>query len=411
MATPIKRIEKEFFLKVLCNEQIPVIYLKNQTEYTLTLEKATETDLHFRSNRIIPGLRVRRKMGLMFNYWGRVISFSSEIIAFRDAHIVLAAPEAIYKDLSRSFSRVPGPQDVTIQFLLSGERYSLAYPQIEEFERELDFEQAAENLDLKNLSGLISQIAEWISGYANGHRITIFKDVKPTSIEERLVAKTGKALYLPSTQKPFPKADPYPKKRLITEDIFRDYIEGSGTDPKFLDDTVSRFIRAKLDAGFLSDAWVPIQFHQYMIGYIHLWITDAAKQPLTYSIIDVVFQFASILAFSLKENGFFESGRIQNEPLTGKIIDISASGLLFVYPQSDITSFLTPDSEITLTIITPKRSISAKARIVRRFKGVSQVYFGCQFLNMLPEDTRFLFEFIYGRLLTDADAGFLAGQV
>jgi hypothetical protein len=97
MATPIKGIEKNFFLKVLYDEQIPVIYLKDQTEYTLTLEKAPKEELYFRSNSIISGLRAKRKMGLMFNYWGRVISFSSEIISFRDDHIVVAAPEAIYR--------------------------------------------------------------------------------------------------------------------------------------------------------------------------------------------------------------------------------------------------------------------------------------------------------------------------
>jgi hypothetical protein len=30
---------------------------------------------------------------------------------------------------------------------------------------------------------------------------------------------------------------------------------------------------------------------------------------------------------------------------------------------------------------------------------------------MAPEDTRFFFEFIYGRPFTDIDATFLAGQV
>jgi hypothetical protein len=411
MATPIKRIEKDFLLKVVYDEQIPIVYLKNRTEYTLTLEKPTRTEIYFKAVRIIPGLRLKRKMNLMFDFRGRMISFSTEIISFRDEHIVAAAPEFLYKNLDRSYSRVPNPQDVKIQILFSGERYSLAYPKVQEFERELSFGQVVKFVDPKNLTGLIAQMAEWIKGYANGHRLTIFKDIRPASIEERLIAETGKALYLPSTLGSFPKTDPYPKKRLITEDIFRRYMESTGTDPNFLDDAVTRFIRAKFDAGFFSDAWVPIQFQQYVVGYIHLWINTEGKTPFSYEIIDNVFQFANVLAFALKENGYFESGRIRNDPFEGKIIDISVSGVLFAYPHSAISSSLVPESELVVTVVTPNRSLSANARIVRRYKDSIQGYFGCCFLDMTPEDTRFLFEFIYGRPFTDSDAVFLTGQV
>ncbi|MDR2742781.1 MAG: PilZ domain-containing protein [Treponema sp.] len=347
----------------------------------------------------------------MFDFRSRMISLSTQIISFRDEHIVAVLPEFLYMNLDRSYSRVPNPPDVKIQLLLSGERYSLAYPKVQEFEQELSYGQVVKNVGPKNLTGLIAQMAEWINGYANGHRLTIFKDVRLASIEERIIAETGKALYLPSTLGSFPKTDPYPQKRLITEDIFRRYMESTGTDPKFLDDAVTRFIRAKFEAGFFSDAWVPIQFQQYVVGYIHLWINAEGKMPFNYEVIDTVFQFASVLAFSLKENGYFESGRIKNTPFEGKIIDISVSGVLFAYPHSTISSSLVPKSELTITIITPKRSIIANAHIVRRYKDSVQGYFGCRFLDMAPEDTRFLFEFIYGRPFTDTDAIFLAGQV
>jgi hypothetical protein len=38
-------------------------------------------------------------------------------------------------------------------------------------------------------------------------------------------------------------------------------------------------------------------------------------------------------------------------------------------------------------------------------------YFGCRFLDVAPEDMRFLFEYIYGKPFTDSDASFLSGQV
>jgi hypothetical protein len=411
MAVPIKRVEKDFILKVVFDEQIPIIYLRNRTIYLLTLEKPAKAEIYLISNRFIPGLQARRKINLSVNFRNQVISFFAEIISVRDRHIAATVPELLYKNLDRSYSRVPDPPDVKIRLLFVGEHYSLSYPKIQKFEWEMSSDQIAENVNPKNMAGLVVQMGEQIGEYADGHRITLFKDVKPTSIEEHLIAETGKAIYLPSTQGKFPKTDHYPKRRLITEEIFRRYMESAGTDPKLLDDAVTRFIRAKFDAGFLSDAWVPIQFQEYVVGYIHLWITDGEKKPFGDDVIDAVFQFAGVFAFSLKENGYFEAGRRRNEPFEGKIIDISVSGFLFAYPHSAISSSLVQDRELKVTIITPKRSIFTNARIVRRYKDSMQGYFGCRFLDMAPEDTRFLFEFIYGRPFTDMDAAFLAGQV
>jgi len=69
------------------------------------------------------------------------------------------------------------------------------------------------------------------------------------------------------------------------------------------------------------------------------------------------------------------------------------------------------DAELSVAIEAPNRNINVNARIVRRFKDKSACYFGCRFLNMAPEDTRFLFEHLYGRQYDDNDSAFLTGQV
>jgi hypothetical protein len=102
---------------------------------------------------------------------------------------------------------------------------------------------------------------------------------------------------------------------------------------------------------------------------------------------------------------------MRNEPFEGKVIDISASGLLFAYPHSPLSTALLADTELSVKLIAPRRAINANAKIVRRYRDNSQGYFGCRFLDMAPEDLRFLFEFIYGKPFTDTDASFLSGQV
>jgi len=410
MATPIKRIEKDFLLKVLYDEQIPVMYIKAKTQYILMVEKPTKGQMFFKSDRPIEGMKGRKKLDLMFDYRGQVIIFSVEILEYRDDHIVTKEPDALYKNLDRSFSRVSTPTDLQVQFTFLGDRYSLTYPKVTEYDA-LNPSDLITNSNPKNLSGLVAQMALSIKNFATSYKLVIFKDVKPTSTEERLLAETGKALFIPSTLGPLPADDPYPKKRLITEGIFHRYLESTGVDLKYVNDACTRFIEQKHKAGILSDLWVPILFQEYVVGYVHIWISKEGMLPLDYAVIDNMYQFSKILAYSLKLNGYFESGKLKNEPFEGKIIDISASGLLFTYPNSAFANTLMPDSELAVKLITNRRTVNAKAKIVRRYKDNIQGYFGCRFVDLEPEDLRFLFEYIYGKTFTDADAAFLSGQV
>jgi len=171
-------------------------------------------------------------------------------------------------------------------------------------------------------------------------------------------------------------------------------------------------MKNKFNDKIYSDAWVPILFHEYVVGYIHIWINKEGRLPFDFTILDNLFQFSKVLAFSLKENGYFETGKIENEPFESKVLDISASGLLFACSHGfSIASLLLVDSELTVTIEAQARRINVIAKIVRRFKDKNAVYFGCRFMGMAPEDTRFLFEYLYGRQIDDSDSAFLSGQV
>jgi hypothetical protein len=410
MATPIKRIEKEFFLKVLYDEQLPIIYLRNRTEYVLRVEQPVKDKLYFLTDRPIPALKPREKLNLMFDYQEKIITFTVEIAAIRENHITAVVPEFMHKDLGRSHSRVATPPDLSVQFTFRGDRYSLSFPKITDFDSG-EMTEFMENLDPLNLNELIGQIGTWIKTFANGFKLVIFKDAPPATAEENILAETGKTIYIPSTLGPLPSVDPFPKKRLVTGDMFKRYLESAGVDEKRLDETVAQFIRSKFGGGIFSDAWVPILFQEYVIGYIHVWISREDLPALSYEALETLWQSARVLAFSLKINGYFDSGRLENEPFTGNVIDISASGLLFAYPISDLAQALRPDLELSVKLSSPKRDIEATAQIVRQYSDKTTSYFGCRFLDIAPEDIRFLFEFIYGKPFTDEDAYFLEGHV
>ncbi|MCL2230655.1 MAG: PilZ domain-containing protein [Treponema sp.] len=411
MATPVGRIEKEFLFKALFDEQLPIMYIKDRTEFILTLTRPANEELVLRPDRSLGKLKPRSKLALLFDYRGQVIDFNAEIIAQKEELIYCKAPDTLYKNLDRDFLRVDAPSDLNILFTFRGDRYNLTFPKVHEYES-VTAEDLIRTMDPKNLSGLIKQIAGMLNNFADGFKIINFKDKKPDSLEERVVAETGKTLFIPSTVGFLPKTDPYPKKRIITEDIFKRYLESTGVGANYLDENISRIFKNKFSDGIYSDAWVPILFHEYVIGYIHIWIDKQGKLPFDFTILDNVYQYAKVLAFSLKENGYFEHGKVQNQPFDGRVLDISASGLLFACPLgSPLLSTLLVDAELTVTIQAENRTINVVERIVRRFKDKSACYFGCRFTNMEPEDTRFLFEHLYGRQLDSSDSAFLSGQV
>jgi len=407
MATPVKNTEKELLLSVLFEEKIPVIYYKDRVEYVFLLKKPAKDDMVFEVNQPIEKLKTKERIDLTFEYKGKAVAFIAEVVQIKEQEITCAIPDYFYKDLDRSYSRVSVPAQMQVNFTFLGDRYDLAFPKLPEYNTE-DLGHVFQDEDIKNLSGLIVQMSKWIKSFASNYRLVIFKDVKPSSTEERIIAETGRALLLPSTREGFPQSDPFPRKRIITEDVFKRYLESTGIGVAFINNACARFVKAKVDSNIYSDAWVPILFHEYVIGYVHIWIDVEGKPPFNFEMINTLFQLTKVLAYSLKINGYFEKGKLKNDPFEGKVIDISASGLLFAYPaSSSISSALKPESRLTVKITTPERSITTEATIARRFKDKTIRYYGCRFEKMEEEDHRYLFEFIYGKQLTDSDSEFL----
>jgi hypothetical protein len=411
MATPITRIEKDILLNNIFDEQIPMMHIKGKTQYILTIERPTiKGELFLKADRPIEKLKANTDINLLVDYHGMAIIFSVHVTNIKNEHIIAHEPEYLYKNLDRSFSRVAIPEDLHVHFTFVEDRYSLSYPRLLEYEMDnlADFFQ---NLDPKNLTGIIEQIATWVKGFASGHKIVLFKaGIEPKGIEERLLAETGKALFLPSTEGSLPNEDPSPKKRVITEDYFKRFLEFTGINKRLLDETCAQYIERKSKAGIISDLWVPIIFQEYVIGYIRVWVDSTKMLPLDYDVIDNLYQFAKAFAYSLKSNGFFDAGKIKNDPFEAKITDISASGLLFVYPLPTFYSFVRPDTELTVKLMTDIWTLNSKIRVVRRYKENGLGCYGCRFIDIVPEDHRFLFEYIYGKKFNDEEAGLITGQ-
>ena len=417
MATATGRIEKEFYLKALCDEQAPVAFLRDGAEYALRARRIAGNRIVFASDRPLPSLTPGRSIDLLFKHQGKALAFAAKVSEARRNSVVVEAPEFMYKNLGRSHPRVAKPPDLQARFTFWGERYSLSFPKIapRDSEDAAEFMEKLKPLDpgrLGDPNKLVARIKLWLKDFADGFKLTIFKDMRGASAEEAIIAKTGKAFFLPSTLGSLPSADPCPDKRLVTDDMLKRHLSGSaGVDERYVDAAAARFVRMKREKGVFSEVWVPILFQDYVVGCLHVWSSREDLPPPDYEFLDTLFQFARALSLSLKASGYFDSGRLDNEPFAARVVDISASGLLFSCPFTSLSRALRPDAKLSVKLLAPGRAVDTAARIVRRYIDRTGSYFGCRFLDMEPEDIRFLFEFLYGKPFVEEDACFLAGQM
>jgi hypothetical protein len=407
MATQIRRIEKEFFLKELYDKKIPLVYLRDQKKYSFTLENTAKTELVLKPENPITGLKPRTRMELMFDFQGQVLSCVIEIDTMKEGIITAGIPEFLYKNLDRSYSRVTVPQDLQMRFSFHQDRYNLPFPKVSSFED--DPEEKSQSV--QGVPAILERLGAWVNDLGGSYKLVVFKDSNPSTTEERVVAETGKAFFLASTREPLPETDPFPGGRIITADLFKRYLESTGVDPKYLDDTCKRFVQAKLTRGIFSDIWAPILFQEYIVGYIHVWSKNSWTPPFGTAVLDTLYGYAKELVRSLRANGFFEKGRRHNEAFVGRIIDISVSGLLFAYPKSSLSSALLVNSRILIRLVTAGRTIRSDAKIVRRYRESGLVYYGCHFLDIPFDEMQYLFEYLYGKILDDTNTIFQIGKM
>lgn len=416
MSTQIKRIEKEYFLSKLAAEQIPVIYIFNRQDYVLKVDKISTKEIEFVVEKPIEGLVENKKINLMFDYKGLSISFSTEIKAVTEHVVTTTIPEVLYKNLARSNQRIAVPTDLQIKLMSLEDRYSLPFPKASAFEP-LDTSAVLPGIDPQNFNAIVAKMMQEVKPYTDGCKIVYYNaTVQPDKTEERIVAENGKILFIPSSGDQFPETF-VSEKRFITKAIFKRYFESVGIGAGFLDQTLAQFLKAKEDEGILSALWIPFMFQEYVVGYIYVWrsnhIADEKvnKIPFSEEFAEKIYQYGKCIVFSLEKRGYFEAGRMKDRVINGKVADISASGLRFAVPNSFVFQSLQPGVELAVTLQAPQRTIDVKVKVRRRYKEGSLVYLGCSFIDITPDDSQFLFEFIYGKPANPAAENFLAGNV
>ena len=402
MGSTISRIEREFILNSVCDNAIPLKLSGYKVKASGTLETVDDDFIIISSEEGVEELfPVGSEVRVYFSYYGHVMTFVTHVSGILDGNLKADVPESIHKNLTRKYERVVPPDGVSISFEQRGAKIALSFPRTEEYDP-VDIPEYTEGYDPGNIQGLVAAFREKVKDKVSENTVTMYRGRPPKGLEETLICQTGKIFYIPSTLGNLPENDYELDGRIVTRALLL-RSERIGVNEEVLQDRLPVLLAEKREKGIIAEIFCPIIYHEYAVGFIHLVQSGRKDKVFDRALLDETYQFSKILAYALKISGYFKETIPEKSEYDGEILDMSASGLLFANNSEALEKSLLLYSDIDVQFRFGPRSMRIGARIMRKFSGNSVNYFGIQFMEIKPEDFRFLFDFVYGRDVTSEE--------
>ncbi len=394
MSREIRRIEKEFILKNAIEKHLPIelhyethrygYVLVSMTEDELVLHPAGESGLSAQLDEaVVAFMRFR----------GQVITFKTKITDSRNDALVLRQPEIVYRDLSRGFERILSPDGISVSFMVEGTRVDLSYPASENYEpvQEPTFDPG---FDATQISELLRTFRERAGEHSSDNKIVMFRERKPQTFQERIVARSGKILILPFPQSDFQSLAGDVRDRVLSQEEAIEVEKRAGGEVFTMLDTINQVVKSLNDKEIWEELYCPVLYQEYVVGYLYMIKSGRDVNRFDAQAVEFVLQLSRILAYSLKANGYFREQPVEEEYDEAQLIDISGSGVLFSYPVDGPSMSLYED--IDLVIHLEEDEIPASGRIMRKYKDAGRMYFGVQFTDLGTRGMERLFDRLYG---------------
>lgn len=395
MIQNVTPIEKEFLIKTIAQNEQPVRFHGVSTIGTGLITVLDGKTLGVNLIDTFDGISfsVCEHLTGYFDCHGKTYAFETTVRSVKARELLIDPPVKLLKSLQRKYVRVKKPRGVEVLLHMANEDVSLDYPVCPEYiSVEPSSKQVAGNG--KKIPELVNAFRSELAEKCVNSSIIMFRTKKPESFEENLICKTGKVLFVPSTGSGLPGKDPYPEGRIITrsiEEAYEDpnwFIEGSHFEKILLQKRIS---------GISSEIWCPIVFYQYVVGYI--FVSTTGSESFDISMVDYLWDFSRILAFQLKQTGYFSEMTDHKESVRHKasILDISPGGMLISFPKDEIRAPIRENSILTVDIMANKTAISCSARVCRRYSDGSSQSYGMSFTELSSQDLMTLYECLYRR--------------
>lgn len=393
MIQSVSAIEKEFLIKTIAQNEQPVRLHGISTTGTGVITLIDRSSLVVNLLDTFENLpfSVCEHITGYFDCHGNTYAFETTVRNTKQKEIRIDPPIRLLKSLQRKYVRVRKPRDLSVSLHLANEDIVLDYPVCPEY---ISVESCAKKADAENrkIPELVASFRERLGHEGTDSTIIMFRSRKPETFEEELVSRTGKSLFIPSTGSGLPAKDPYPEGRIITweiEEKFEDpnyFVEGSRFE-KLLGEKKAKDIN--------SEIWCPIVYYQYVVGYILARNTHG--ESLDISTFEYIWDFSRILAWQLRQTGYFDTGSDKKEVRrhAAGVLDISPGGMLISLPQNEIRTPLKDGSVFSAEIRAGSESIECSARVVRRYDDHDSIVYGTMFTDLSAEDLMTLYEFLY----------------
>lgn len=401
MIRNVSPIEKDFLIKTVFQNEQPIRLHGISTAGTGKITTFERSGMSITLLETIDNscFSIFERITGYFDCHGNTYAFETIIRNTNERQINIDSPKNLLKSLQRKYVRVKKPRNITVTFNLSNEEIQMDYPVCPEY---ISIEDKKNNPHFvgKNIIEIIKNFHTEMAKKNSSSTIIMFRNKKPESFEEKLISKTGKILFIPSTKTHLPKNDPYPEGRIITQDI-----EELFEDPNhFVEGThFSKLLQEKAAQGISSEIWCPIVYYQYVVGYI--LSTKKGSDSFDIGMVDYIWDFSRILAHQLKKTGYFEKDSKIKKTVqhSADIIDMSPGGMLISLPMTDIRTPIQEGSIFSVKIQTEKKTIDCTARVARRYMEAHRVVYGTLFLDLSSVDLMHLYETLYRRPFSDND--------
>lgn len=402
MGIGVTRIEQEFILTAVSDKHLPVHLHGSRKEAEGVFVAVTDTEIDVELS-APASFKPDEKVRVFFSYFGHVMTFASHVKRVSEAKLALAYPKGVYKHLQRKYERVAASPEISVSFELESTKVELKFPKSENYTSE-DAPVASDRFNPESIGELVRAFRESVASRSTDNRVVMFRDREPAGIEEATIVRTSRILYIPSTQERFPESDEELPGRIVT----RAMISIPAGEASKGERDVATLLAAKAQEGICAEIYCPVLFQQYVVGYVYLVSRDPAKR-FDGGLLRYVQEFARVLAYSLRINNYFEGVPPGPEVFEPRIVDLSASGLLFAHNSLKLKESLMIYADIVLRAQIGDRRIEIGSRVMRKYEDSNTCYYGVQFLEIQPEDFRFLFEYVYGRQLTKEDSDLWEG--
>jgi hypothetical protein len=401
MGTPVGRIEKEFVFKSLVDEGASADLHSRKKEARVVFAGIGDGRLDLKpAQGDFAGFEKGEEVRIFFYLKNNYHTFNSRILEVKPERIAIMDPNGIYKNLQRKYERVKPERDIEVWFSIKGKKVELNFPKTEHFSS-VEPPKAVLEKNPERIQELITGFRERLAPHVSQNTIPMLRDRLPRTFEEKVLVRMGRSLWIPSTEEDWPQRDPFPEERIVTKGDLIKLEEEEGLAPYLVTSKLGNILFEKTRADIFSELFCPLIYFEYLVGYIHLVNTGDKRERISKDIVEQSHQFARILCWSLMQHGYFKSETNQERRFEAPILDLSASGILFAHPSTDLGKEILVHTDMDMTFRIGRRSFVVGTRIMRKFKDSQTTYFGAQFMRMTPEDFRLLFESLYGKPFTE----------